>query len=70
MNIEDLLRGPIDDIVTEGNTITGVQHSRISQLAYSNGFSDKEFKEYLACRGVTVKTFAPPDEPTHTIKFF
>lgn len=70
MNIEDLLRGPVDDVITTNNTITGVQHSRLSQLAYNNGFSDKEFKEYLDCRGVKIKTFEPPAEPYHNTNFF
>ena len=70
MNLEDLLRRPVDDIVSDNNTVTGVQFSRLSELAHANGFSDKEFKEYLDCRGIKIKTFAPPDEPSHNIKLF
>lgn len=70
MNIEDVLRQPVDDIVTETNTVTGVQYSKLFQIASENGFSDKEFKQYLDERGVKIKTFGPPEQEFSNTRLF
>lgn len=57
MDIETILSGELREILADKNILTGAGYFKLSRLAFKNGFSDAEFKKFLADKG-----FEKPNE--------
>lgn len=59
MNINDVLEQPLAEMASSTGTVAGGDYLSLFKLALANGFSDTDFKKFLADRNITIEKSEP-----------